>query len=219
MKTKQIIEKLLDKGYQVEYSLQKNGRIRITRINDKKFKSNFSEGNKLAREILGIPLSEGLRKHLESIRSPKGLSMDKRRKPPIPEDIRKAIRRVNRKLKRQGLSAGHITITQYRKNIAKYGSEEAGRLLSQAEKYSKGLAYTENISYLKQRINIDNISLKNKKLTSISNKLDRLIKKDGGGLTESDLHEILNILYELEQGKITIDEAYRIINGILNKYK
>ena len=219
MKTRQIIEKLLQDGYQVEYSLQKNGRIRITRINEKKFKANFSEGNNYARSLVGAPLSEGVRRHLASIKSPKGLSMDKRRKEPIPEDIRKAIRRINRKFKKQGLSAGHITITQYRKNILKYGQEEAVRLLSQAEKYSKGLAYTENISYLKQRFDIDNLTLKSKKIKTISNKLDRLIKKDGGGLTEKDLQEILQILYDLEQGKISVEEAYRLINDILNKYK
>lgn len=220
MNTRQMIQALISKGYQVEYVERKGGGIRITKIGDLKFKSNFSLGNQYARELLGVSLSQAYTKHLEQIKTPKGLSMDKRRKAPIAEEIRKQIRRVNRKLRKQGLSSGYVTITNYRRNVSKYGEEEANRLLSQAEKYSRGEAYTDNIMHFKQRLEMDVALNPNEQaiFQSTLNKLDKIIALDGAGMLDRDLTTLYEILYEYEKMTMKTRDAASAMNKVLNQY-
>lgn len=215
-----MIQALISKGYQVEFVERKGGGVRITKVGDLKFKSNFSLGNQYARELLGISLSQSYTKHLQAIKAPKGLSMDKRRKAPIAEEIRKQIRRVNRKLRKQGLSSGYVTITNYRRNVSKYGEEEANRLLSQAEKYSRGEAYTDNIVHFRQRLvmDIELYPTEQAIFQSTLNKLDKIIALDGAGMLDRDLTTLYEILYEYEKMVMSAKDAASAMNKVLNQY-
>ena len=198
MRLLDIVERLEREGYIIKYRHRPDGGILITSVNGEKFKG--AKGNTFVREIAGVKLSEARRKQLESIKPEKNLTPKQRKKDPIDESTLKLIRRVNRKLKKMGNSAGHVTITQYRKNIKRFGKEEAHRLLKQAEKYSKGDAYVENIRWYKERlVSINNWFGGNADLEEIVDIIDRIIALDGAGVKDSELNTWYDILYDLEQ--------------------
>lgn len=212
MRLLDIVQKLEREGYIITYRHRSDGGIIITSVNGEKFKG--AKGNAFVRDIAGVKLSEARRKQLEAIKPEKNVSPKQRKKDPIDESTLKLIRRVNRKLKKMGNSAGHVTITQFRKNIKRFGREEANRLLRQAEKYSKGDAYVENIRWYKERLNsINNWFGGNSDLEEILDIIDRIIALDGAGVKDSELNIWYDILYEFEQSaKLNDKEAPRRYN-------
>ena len=151
MTTKQIIKVLQDKGYSISFYKRKDRGVRITRINVETFKG--STGNKKAREIVGVKLTEGQQRALSRLITPKGKgSYNKRRRAPIDEETKKRIQKLQRQYRKSGKAEGKPTIRNYRYVLKTKGKKEADRLLRQSERRILGLAYTENVDYLLIRI-------------------------------------------------------------------
>ena len=147
MTIKDIIKDLQKSGYNVSFYKRKDGGIRITRINGETFKG--SSGNKKARKIVGVFLSESQIRALGKLKTPKGKgSYNKRRKSPLDVETKKRIQKLQREYRKAGKGLGKPTRRNYRYVMEHYGKNEADRLLSQSERRILGLAYTENVDWL-----------------------------------------------------------------------
>lgn len=198
MKLLDIVKGLANQGYIITYRVRKDGGILITTVNGERFTG--ARGNAFVRDLVGIKLSEARVKQLESIKPKKNTTPQMRKKAVIEDDIKKQIQRVNRRLKRKGLTAGHVTITQFRKNIQMFGEKEARRLLGQAEKYTRGEAYVENIKWYKDRLDsLINWLGGDSDLEEISELIQNIIDNDGAGLQDSTLNNMYDALYDLEK--------------------
>lgn len=151
MSIKELIIDLQKSGYNVSFYKRKDGGIRITRINGETFRG--SSGNKKARSIIGVDLSEAQIRALSKLKTPKGKgSYNKRRKAPLDDETKKRIQKLQREYRKAGKGQGKPTIRNYRYIMKNYGKEEADRLLRQSERRILGLAYTENVDWLLMKL-------------------------------------------------------------------
>lgn len=215
MTIRDIIKLLQEEGKQVSYYIRKDGGVRITKIDGESFSG--STGNQRAREIVGATLSEARAKQLAKIKTPKG-KYDKRRKRKLEESTLKRIKKLQRLYRKNKTKGGGMpTIRNYRWVEEHLGKKEAERLLHQSELYIRGLAYSENIDFLKARIKADFKKVKGYG-SEVAKLLERL-ESMKGVLKEETLSKILDsdgCLYHMEQGTIDYDEFFRQINYILD---
>lgn len=140
MKLREIIQQLQSEGHQITFKnrIDTKGRlrgIRITSIDGTKYSA--STGNIVARQMLNVDLSLKQSQQLETII---------RRVKPLPEDIQKQIRRVQR-LSRKRIKAGEEKVPKLktkniRYTIQKYGEEEARKQIKDFERKVKKLVPT-----------------------------------------------------------------------------
>ena len=205
-----LIEELVKQGHEVHFYKRKDGGYRITSIDRKRFTG--SSGNVEARKILGVKLSERRERSLKKLTTPKGKgSYNRRRKEPLDEETKKAIRRLQRMYLKSGKKEGMPTIRNYRYILKTKGKEEADRLLHQSERRILGLAYIENVNALLQRLLLD---LNKKDDPDMSSTWD-LIYSKRFEFKEVWIPEIYEILYKWEQGQIEGNEAARLIRAII----
>ena len=102
MTVKQIIDLLKQQGHKVDAYKRKDGGYLIKAIDGAKFSG--AKGNEAARAMVNVSLSQRREKQLRSITpkaKTKAAKIRKAPKPPkapLPEDLRKAIRRTQEKL-------------------------------------------------------------------------------------------------------------------------
>ena len=216
MSMRQVVDMMRNVGYKVSFYVRKDGGIRITKIDGRTFRG--SSGNVRAREIVGTQLSERRTKQLSKLTTPKGKgSYDKRRKRKLDEDVIKRIQKIQRQFKKTK-SEGQPTRKNYRYVLEHFGKAEADRLLSQADLYSRGIAYDMNIQALIDRLSSDMEKVDSKDQLLIQKLIDRL-ESMKGILKETTLQKILDetgALYQWEQGRIETQEMVRVINKILD---
>lgn len=216
MTIRDILSILQDQKQQVSFYVRKDGGIRITRIGTQTFRG--SKGNAFARKMVGASLSEARARQLNKLKTPKGKgNYDKRRREKLDADTLKRIKRLQSWFRRKKLS-GRPTIRNYRYNLKEFGKEEADRLLTQVELYSKGIIYEENVNYLISRVS----QLRNKlekyqaQLDEIISKLESMRTSMKYDPTYLKMIDASGPLYALENKRIKIDEAIRRINEILD---
>ena len=211
MTMRQIVSQLESQGHKVKYTIRKDGGIRITKINGKRFTG--SQGNTIAREMAGQVLSTRREAQLKTIRSQKGQFGHRKRVQQLPEQIIKRIRRVQAKFRKNNVNrTGIVTQRNYRYVLKTYGQEEAERRLAQAERYASGLAYTENVDALTKRLELDLDKKRSSKMENIKNRISAMREN----FKESWINKIYEIIYEWEQGRISGDEAADAIARILS---
>lgn len=149
MKLINIVKNLQAAGVDIKYRVRKDGGILVTEVDGMKFTA--ASGNAFIRSMTGETLSEAQIKQRQQIKPPKRISPARRKKAPLPDDIEKQIKKLQR-LYAKDKTKGKPTIRQTRKIVEKYGVDEAKRLLQQSEYYVKGIAYTENIEAVIQRL-------------------------------------------------------------------
>lgn len=217
MTLKKIINQLVTLGYRVTARKRTDGGYLIQSINDIKYTA--AEGNKVAREILGISLSQKKTNQLKSIARPK--------LPPLPKEIKNQIARINRRLRRIGKKykgkPERITTKQVRENIKKFGLQEVQRKLDSLERYKKGYARLENIKWFLVRILRDNDLWPSPEW----DKIYQYIVHKSMFIFDKDLMASYNVLYDAEhklalvqyegQGYINdiVKDAYYKIVGII----
>lgn len=139
----QIVNQLVQAGHQVTYTRRNDGSLRITSIDGTRYKG--SAGNIRARQMLGVTISTRREKQLERIKTEKG-KWGHKRKTPLPEGLQKELQRVQRIWRKYKVKKdGTITTPNVRYVYLNYGEQEAYRRLLEAERYARGLAYTENV--------------------------------------------------------------------------
>ena len=206
MTIKQVITELKQRGYNISFYKRKDGGIRITRINGDTFKG--STGNKKARNIIGVSLTEGQARALSRLTTPKGKgNYNKRRRTPIDTETRKRIAKLQRVYRKTGKTEGKPTIRNYRYALKHYGKEEADRLLRQSERRIIGYAYTENVDALLARMAMDISKLEGKESVEYLREAYNKIEANKMTFPDKKIYPIYEILYELEKGLLHADDA------------
>ena len=235
MTLRQIIEQLRKEGHHVEYIENKppkskktgkrstKGQIRITKIDGVKFAPNKSLGNRKARELKGERLSE---KQVSQMREARTRATQKLRgKNPLPQDIEKDIKRIQRKIrasekkkaKEQGKdeiekskSTLRIKTKSVREKLRKDGYEATKRSLRNIERYWEGYANESSIQALREMIR--QLIMYNKSTYDIK-KLEKclnILNDIEDRLGEYALQDILMAVYDYQNGRIKADDLLRL---------
>lgn len=202
MKLISIVKGLQQQGVNIKYRVRKDGGILITQVNTYKFTG--AEGNRFVRQLTGQELSEAQRKQREAIKPPKKISPAKRKLAPVPEDVKKEIRKLQRLYRKEG-TKGKPTIANYRYNAKTLGEAEARRLLKQSEYYIKGIAYTENIEALIQRLHQLEIGVQNaggdsSQIKDLIDATREYTQTNREKFTETKLKYLIAVTYDFQNG-------------------
>ena len=202
MKLISIVKELQKQGINIKYRVRKDGGILITEVSGMRFKA--AEGNRFVRNLTGQSLSEAQSRQREKIKPPKRVAPSSRKKPPIPDDVRKEIQRLQR-LYRKDNTKGKPTIRNYRYVAKTVGEAEARRLLKQSEYYIKGIAYTENIEALIQRLHQLEIGIQNaggdsSQIKDLIDATREYAQTNREKFTETKLKYLIAITYDFQNG-------------------
>ncbi len=200
MTLRSIVQKLREEGHRVSYRVRDDGSIRVTSIDGRKFAAKYSEGNAEARRIAGAPLSERRTRQLQKGRTKRAANLAKKakapKKAPLPTEIRKALRRAQRLIRKKGVAEGTVTAENVRYNIAKYGEEEALRKLNRLSRYYQGYAYEVNVRLLSDRMKADGNKLGSAALVNLAAR----VWNSRETFMEKWINPSLDVLYDLETG-------------------
>lgn len=148
MTTRQLAAELQRRGHSVTIYVRKDGGILIKSIDGIHYKG--SEGNTVARNLLGQPFSEARARQTKYAQR-----QQRRKRITLPDGIKAEYQRVkkiwNKAFKARGGKPSNVGY--FGKSAIEYayrtqGEEETLRRIHEAEKYATGLAYSKNIEHL-----------------------------------------------------------------------
>ena len=178
---RQIVKILNSQGHNIEYRNRTDGSIIVTAIDGRKTK--IVEGNRILRNMAGVPLSEKRkaqtsRNVAEKIIKPIKISTRTR---DMLAQAKKALEKSNVKMK--------LTTDRLREHIKLYGENWAYDHTKKLKRYFQGYAYEENVDNLK------NIFEDDFRKSKLRDKIIERIEKNKKKFKERDLQEILEIEY------------------------
>lgn len=199
MTIKEIVQQLRSEGHQVttyqRTDVQGRRRGLIIRSIDN-IHYTGSKGNEIGRAMVGARLSEYQQEAMNrlNVESKAGYKasnkpVSKRKLEAIDEAVKKKLRKIQRLYRQKGSEYGLPTLKKYRYLLKTKGEAEANRLLEQAERYARGLAYEENIEAFVLR------------LQQASNKLDGALDK------------LINAIKQYPREKFTEDKLQKLIQS------
>lgn len=221
MTTNEVINELIKAGHKVKYYKRKDGGVRITKIDSTSFSG--SKGNITARAMTGQPLSERRKSQLAKgyMKTPEGSwGHPKNKKPPIPDEAKKLIRKAQRIFRKEGVVAGTSSTYRFRENVEMFGYEEAMKRLSQNIRYAQGLAYEENVDHLVNLLKTEYLAKINFSSEEEKERLTKLIKNiEDNKETFKDkwISQIRNKLYNLRDNQISVDNLISDIEEIMDE--
>ena len=219
MTTLEIIFQLINEGHEVEYTKRKDGGYRIKKIDSQKFRG--SEGNNRARAMTGQALSERRKIQLSKsyMITPKGKwGHKKSKKPPLPDEAKKLIRKAQRVFRKQGVINGTSSTSRFRRNVELFGYDEAMRRLSQNIRYAQGLAYEENVEHLVNLLKTEYMSKLHFNSEEEQQRFQDMINKietQKGNFKDKWISLIREKLYDLKNREISVDNLKADIEEIL----
>lgn len=178
---RQVVKILNSQGHNIEYRNRTDGSIIVTAIDGRKTK--IVEGNRILRDMAGLPLSEKRkaqtsRNVAEKIIKPIKISTRTR---DMLSSAKKALEKSNVKMK--------LTTDRLREHIKLYGEQWAYDHTKKLKRYFQGYAYEENVDNLK------NIFEDDFRKSKLRDKIIERIEKNKKKFKERDLQEILEIEY------------------------
>lgn len=178
---RQIVKILNSQGHNIEYRNRTDGSIIVTAIDGRKTK--IVEGNRILRNMAGVPLSEKRkaqtsRNVTEKIIKPVKISTRTR---DMLSSAKKALEKSNVKMK--------LTTDRLREHIKLYGEQWAYDHTKKLKRYFQGYAYEENVDNLK------NIFEDDFRKSKLRDRIIERIEKNKKKFKERDLQEILEIEY------------------------
>ena len=178
---RQVVKILNSQGHNIEYRNRTDGSIIVTAIDGRKTK--IVEGNRILRNMAGLPLSEKrktqtTRNVTEKIIKPIKISTRTR---DMLSSAKKALEKSNVKMK--------LTTDRLREHIKLYGEQWAYDHTKKLKRYFQGYAYEENVDNLK------NIFEDDFRKSKLRDKIIERIEKNKKKFKERDLQEILEIEY------------------------
>lgn len=178
---RQVVKILNSQGHNIEYRNRTDGSIIVTAIDGRKTK--IVEGNRILRNMAGLPLSEKRkaqtsRNIAEKIIKPIKISTRTR---DMLAEAKKALEKSNVKMK--------LTTERLREHIKLYGEQWAYDHTKKLKRYFQGYAYEENVDNLK------NIFEDDFRKSKLRDKILERIEKNKKKFKERDLQEILEIEY------------------------
>ena len=204
-----IVEQLMDDGFDITYYVRKDGGILIRSINGQKFTG--ATGNQVAREMVGEALSERRETQLASAT---------KKRQSFAEEFGKAAfnkyKKVASKWRRANLpsSAGKISMKKFREIAREKGTAEALRILSEKEKYASGIAYSANIDILLQKLDSLITSLGEEADTSALEDLYNLIDENRDSIREDAINPVYQELYRLNTEMLTEELIQEVANNV-----
>lgn len=204
MTTRQLVGQLKNQGYEVTYRIRSDGGVLITSINGQRFKG--ATGNKFARSLLGVELSQRRSQQLNKItRARRHYRLFG--KVETPYDLEKFRKSVMRRWKKAGLT-GSISKYNLQRIIEERGFEGAEVYLREMERHTQGLAYYGQIEALLSRIDEDKKFVMDDQVElDYLNKTYNLIKDNKDLLTPEMVFNIFNVIYDWEYGRIQSTSA------------
>ena len=178
---RQVVKILNSQGHNIEFRNRTDGSIIVTAIDGRKTK--IVEGNRILRNMAGLPLSEKRktqtsRNVAEKIIKPIKISTRTR---DMLAQAKKALEKSNVKMK--------LTTDRLREHIKLYGENWAYDHTKKLKRYFQGYAYEENVDNLK------NIFEDDFRKSKLRDKIIERIEKNKKKFKERDLQEILEIEY------------------------
>lgn len=222
-----MVKTLRAQGHKVVYRVRSDGGVRITSIDGVKYKSSESTGNKTARKMLGLELSEARAKQLKKISIKKGTKRTpiSEEMKALKEEINKNLAQREKQLRKQGakkVKLGRVWIPNIREHIKALGEEDALASLKRGYRYSKGYAYVESLWALYKRVEaliplVD--EGQRHYIEEIASTMLSIINAEAEDFTNEDFQDIANNVYECEKGVISPAELNRRVMPVLNKYR
>ena len=217
-----VVKMLRLQGHDVQYRKRSDGGILITKIDGQSFK--LAQGNTLAREIVGVTLSEARKEQLKEIGKTLykkqynpatkqtetiTLTPAQRKKIPLSNDLKKLIRKAQRIQKKTKVDA-KVTTSKVRYQLTHYGEEEAKKKILERIRYFQGYAYEENVRWLIRRL-----SAINYEYDFTFDEIIAFLERNISFIKDSYIEEINQVIYNLENEEISVEEAVEDINNIL----
>lgn len=199
MTLRDIVAGLQQAGYKVTYRNRSDGGIIITSINGKRYKG--AEGNKIAREILGLKISTRRSQQLRKITRTRRSKLPK---PITPESLEQQRKRVVRKWRKAGLE-GSIAKSNLEAVIRDRGVEGAKTYLDNMEKRAEGYANEGEIEALIQRLQQDIYSSTDEEASDIQRIID-YIEQHRDNFPQKHIFAIFDEIYNWEKGIISSSE-------------
>ena len=214
MTIKEIAEILAEQGHNIKIRKRSDGGYIISGIDSERFRG--ATGNIRARQIVGATLSAARSYQLSRIRPPKNVAPMKRKLAPLPKELLKEMRKVQREWRKNHPDiAGTISTKGLRYQYEKYGEEMAKASLNKAYRYSQGYAYLENVNWLIERLTQDLYKAEDTD-ASIIEEIIQQIKMKQLSFKEEWISEIYEEIYEFEKGQIEAGELARRIQNIMS---
>lgn len=197
MNLRQLVNKLRQEGHSITYYVRKDGGILIKSIDGQRFTG--ASGNKLARamsgETLSVKRSEQLTRITWSGKRAKAYFEDR--------EVKRLLQRVQRKWnkafphKRGEIPpVGLKTSKKVKWSLENRGREETIRLLTEAERYASGKAYTENIRQLADYVQDASLKYQSEELEELANS----IRDNAWMILEETIKPAYDELYLLNKG-------------------
>lgn len=213
MTIKEIAEILAENGHNIKIRKRSDGGYIISSIDSEKFRG--ASGNIRARQIVGATLSSARSYQLSRIRPPKKVAPMKRKQKPLPAELLKEMRKVQREWRKTHPDiSGTISTKGLRYQYEKYGEEVAKASLNKAYRYSQGYAYIENVNWLVQRLESDRNKLDGSEAAAIDDIINQ-IKMKSLSFKEEWISEIYEEIYDFEKGAMDANELARRIQSIM----
>lgn len=211
MTIREIIKTLTSQGHSVSYYIRKDGGVLIKSIDGRKFTG--ASGNIYARTITGQKLSSKRSEQLLKI-----TYTGKRAKAYIEDrEIKNMLQRVQRKWRKafprvdgKAPSVGRKTAKGVKWSLEHRGREETIRLLSEAERYASGKAYSKNIEQLAMYIEESSTKYQSEELLQLAQD----IRDNAWMIREDSMKPAYEELYKLNDG-IPPEEVARNVRRIL----
>lgn len=197
MTMREIVNVLSSQGHSVSYYIRRDGGILIKSIDGQTFQG--ARGNAIARSMVGVNLSVKRSQQLERI-----TWTGKRAKAYIEDrEIKRMLQRVQRKWRKafphkkgEIPAVGRKTAKGVKWSLEHRGREETIRLLSEAERYASGKAYTKNIETLAYFVESAGARLKSQALLDLADS----IRNNAWMIREDSIKPAYEELYKLNDG-------------------
>lgn len=204
MNLRQLVNKLRQEGHSITYYVRKDGGILIKSIDGQRFTG--ASGNKLARamsgETLSVKRSEQLTRITWSGKRAKAYFEDR--------EVKRLLQRVQRKWNQafphkrgEVPPVGLKTSKKVKWSLENRGREETIRLLTEAERYASGKAYSENIRQLADYVQDAASKYQSEELMKLAND----IRDNAWMILEESIKPAYDRLYDLNKGHDPRDVA------------
>lgn len=198
MNLRQIVDKLRQEGHSITFYVRKDRGILVKTIDGQRFTG--AEGNKVVRAMAGQTLSAKRSAQLSRI-----TYTGERAKAYFEDrEVKRLLRRVQRKWNKafphkrgESPSVGLKTSKKIKWSLEHRGREETIRLLTEAERYASGKAYTENIRQLADNIEDAALKYQSNELLQLAND----VRENAWMILEESIQPAYDRLYDLNKGE------------------
>ena len=192
----EVVQQLQAQGHEVDFYIRKDGGILIRRIDGEKFQA--AKGNARARQLVGATISEARISQLKY-----ATRQQRKKHISVEDEIQREFYRVKKIWKKnikpkkgKPHHAGYFGWARIEYSIKTYGKEEALRRIAEAERYATGVAYSKNVQYLAEYIEMTANDINSPELEQLA----KDIKANSYAIREEWIVPAYQELYKINDG-------------------